>query len=146
MQLYKKKIIDIKKYLKDDLLKIYLQFIIYYASKIFTIEFTLLMQKEEESLIHILYIQLKTLILILFSSFITHSALESISFEVDNIKELLENSDNFLNLLDIRIGERIKKHLHSNCAGALDPNIIGSVYRAVIAMCNDIPFFPSQNH
>ncbi|XP_043465120.1 uncharacterized protein LOC122500314 [Leptopilina heterotoma] len=100
---------DVKLYLKNDLLKVSLQFAIY-SSKIFTTEFTLIMQKEEP-LIHLLYAQLKSLILILLSSFVKQSILESIRFYTNDILKLLEDPKNFLDLEEINIGEKARKTL-----------------------------------
>lgn len=66
------------------------------------------MQKEEP-LIHILYSQLRTLILIWLWNIIKESALESISFRTNNILALSEDPENCLNLPEFNIGERAKE-------------------------------------
>lgn len=107
----KKNYCAIREYLNNNSLKTYLQFIQYIA-KIFTVEFTLLMQKEEP-LIHILYSQLKKLIIILLSNFIKASVLESITFTKENIRKILKDSNSFMELSKIIVGERTKKSLAS---------------------------------
>ena len=73
--LEKKNYLLIRNYLKDVRMKSTLQFIVY-AAKIFTTEFTLIMQKEEP-LIHVLYVQSKVLLTIFLSNFVKQSVLES---------------------------------------------------------------------
>ena len=84
-----------------------LQFVVY-AAKISTTEFTLIMQKEEP-LIHVLYVQLKVLLTILLSNVIKQPVLESKLFESpQDINFLLENNTNFLDLLEINVGQPAK--------------------------------------
>ena len=105
--LEKKNYLEIRNYRKDVRLKSTLQFVVY-ASKIFTTEFTLIMQKEEP-LIHVLYVQLKVLLTILLSNVVKQPVLESKLLErPQDINFLLENNTNFLDLLEINVGQTAK--------------------------------------
>lgn len=65
------------------------------------------MQKEK-SLIHVLYTQIRLLIVLLLSNFVKESALQKAVFTNPNISKLLENTDNFVELLSTDIGESAK--------------------------------------
>ena len=89
-----------------------LQFVVY-AAKIFTTEFTLIMQKEEP-LINVLYVQLNVLLTILLSNVVKQLVLESKLFESPpDINFLLENNTNFSDLLEINVGQIAKKTIET---------------------------------
>ena len=104
--LEKKNYLEIRNYLKDVRLKSTLQFVVY-AAKIFTTEFTLIMQKEQP-LIHVLYVQLKVILIILLLNVVKQLFLESKLFKSpQDVNFLLENDTNFLDLLEINVGKTV---------------------------------------
>ena len=71
------------------------------------------MQKEEP-LIYVLYVQLKVLLTILLSNVVNQSVLESKLFKnLQDINFLLENDTNFLDLLEINVGQAAKKTIET---------------------------------
>lgn len=99
---------DIVMYLKNNLLKPILCFVVY-ISDIFTREFTLLFQKEEP-LIHILYKQLEKLIKILLSSVLKPENLEHLEVsEYSEIDRLLIEPSKCLPYTEIECGEKAKR-------------------------------------
>lgn len=105
----KQNYIDIRSYLKNTFLKCTLQMIVY-LSKIFTTEFTLIMQKEEP-LIQVLYVQLKKLLLLLLSSVTKSSALTSNLLDSIDIEAFFTKTSHFLDLSDLQLGETVQSSL-----------------------------------
>ena len=102
---------EIVKYLKNPLLKTYLEFTSYTA-ELFRSNFTALMQKPEP-LIHILYPQLKKIVFLLLSSLINSEHLDQslMHLEEVNIDLLLNEKLNVIDLNEIFCGEKVKYSL-----------------------------------
>ncbi|KAJ8684032.1 hypothetical protein QAD02_019824 [Eretmocerus hayati] len=82
--------VEIVTYLKDPILKPTLQFVVF-ASKIFTENFTLLMQKEEP-LIHILHPQLRKVLLIMITNVTKSDRVPDELFTIDSDKLLVKQN------------------------------------------------------
>lgn len=110
-----KRYLDIKEYIDNPLLILYLKFASYTA-EVFTKNFTQLFQKEKP-LIHILYSQLEKLIMILVSNIIKSKYLKSLKkeFQKDSLKKILSDTNKYRSLLPdensevIDCGEEVNK-------------------------------------
>lgn len=105
------KYLDIREYLKNPTLKANMQFIVY-SAKIFTSEFTLLFQKEEP-LIHVLYSQLRKLILLLLSNVVKPDIFEEMTTVFDDVDfaQFLSKTENFVFVNDVKCGEKVEKSI-----------------------------------
>ncbi|KAJ8670058.1 hypothetical protein QAD02_001317 [Eretmocerus hayati] len=104
----KKNYFELRSYVKNPLTKPLLAFVGYLA-KIFTKEFTLLMQKDQP-LIHILYSQLTKFIYILLTHFMQPTAIPKRILDIDHEK-LFKNAQAHLGLEEIKCGDVCSKIL-----------------------------------
>lgn len=117
----RKAYIDIVEYLKNPLLQGTLHFAVF-LSKIYTKNFTELMQREEP-LIHILYQQLEKIIKLLMSNFLKSSAIQEVDFgnlvektrnaeqrkqAQQKLASILDKHENVLQDSDVQCGEKTK--------------------------------------
>lgn len=123
----KQSFLDIVQVLKKPFLKAYLVFVLY-ITEIFNQKFTLLMQKDQP-LIHILFKQIETLVMIMMRSIVkpkrdkriydekTDKYYDDVILTSDimdsnnKLKQILDVSDNLLPLLEIDCGEEVQSML-----------------------------------